>query len=156
MVSHRPASLQDIFSLVAGQLKGEAMASCWPHCSWAPSGQCDPPHLCIHKEAARTAGRRSESIPPGHLSCQAHCTQLFLSGCSLRPTAAGHRLQDPQRYLGQHISTAMVDGRCQGRWPGCRVRRPGPGDRGQLRGRIPALGAWDHFLCAHPSPNPLL
>lgn len=56
---------------------------------------------------------------------QAHWVQVFLSGCSHRPAAAGHRALGPG-CPAQHNIAAPV-GRGSGeKCPGLRVRRPAP------------------------------
>lgn len=56
---------------------------------------------------------------------QAHRVQLFLSGCSCRPAAAGHRPQG-LGSPGQRGSTAAVERGHRKNPPGLRVRRPCP------------------------------
>ena len=66
---------------------------------------------------------RTGKDPAGSPECQGVQTprvQVLLSGCSLRPTAAG-------RGPAQRGTTATVDRRSRERRPGLRVRRPAPG-----------------------------
>lgn len=86
------------------------------------------------------AGKESHQAP-GSQEGQAHWGQTFLSGCPLRPAAAGHRAQGPC-CPAPHSTTASADRGSGERRPGLRVRRSAPGEGQCLKcrgDRSPAL-----------------
>lgn len=105
------------------------------------------------------AGReRNPTSSPGPREGQARSVQVFLSGCSFRPAAAGHRPQGPY-CPAQHSTAASVDRGSGKKRPGLRVRRPIRGDK-HLRWRrrqSPALKGLEStsrhvYLSVFPPP----